>query len=104
IDSTGHVYILARVSTAGTDTTGLYFLIKYSPNGVRQWVASQLRLDLGWEMIALDVDSQGNAYVLTSNPTDTELHPYSSVRFGLQTSKYNAAGEQEWAAREYGDH
>jgi uncharacterized delta-60 repeat protein len=94
VDSSGRVYVTGYSSTEnfGDD----YVTIKYNATGQQQWIAQYNGGgNLDDHAVAIVVDVSGNVYV-TGFDTNTGFETeYATV-------KYNAAGQQEWAARYHG--
>lgn len=93
LDSTGNIYVAG--SSPGANGLDDYVIIKYNPAGKLQW---SVRYDSPFKqndhIMALAVDSQGNAYV-TGNS-------FSNANWDWATVKYNAAGEEQWVTRRDG--
>lgn len=70
-----------------------YATIKYSPTGVRQWVATYNPQPTSDDMAhAVRVDASGNVYV-------TGQSAWKSAFYDFATVKYTPAGVQVWARR-----
>jgi uncharacterized delta-60 repeat protein len=93
VDSSGNVYVTGYAVRSGSGSD--YATVKYDPNGNQLWVAMYdgpgSSADQAW---AMALDSLGNVYV-TGNSYDYVSHTYSDYA----TIKYDANGNQLWAAR-----
>ena len=89
VDGSGNVYVTG--TSWGLDTWDDYVTVKYSSEGVEQWVTryNGPENDNGYAW-ALNVESSGNVYVTGSARSDT-------VPGGV-TVKYNSAGVEQWVA------
>jgi len=87
VDGSGNVYVTGYSYGYSTDTD--YVTIKYSTNGIEQWVKRYNTTGYDHEDIATAIvlDDSGNVYVTG----------YSYV--GSSTIKYNNNGIQQWVAR-----
>lgn len=90
IDAAGNVYV-AGYQTG--DTTGWDMVtVKYSSQGVRQWVSRYATTDEDYG-IAIAVDPNGNCYVAGNSGS-----PYT-LSWDYVTVKYDAAGQEQWVRR-----
>ncbi|MEI6945552.1 SBBP repeat-containing protein [Paraflavisolibacter sp. H34] len=91
VDAAGNVYVTG--SSEGNHYNRDYATIKYDRNGAQQWVARYNGAAGGMERAAsLAVDAAGNVYVTGSGQLGDQASTYLTL-------KYNARGEQLWAAR-----
>jgi len=91
VDQSGNVYVTGRsyVRFAGWD----YATIKYSSDGVEQWVARYDGPDNDYDAaVAIAVDQVGNVYV-------TGWSRSASTNYDYLTIKYNIDGVEQWVAR-----
>ncbi|MDZ7292992.1 MAG: SBBP repeat-containing protein, partial [candidate division KSB1 bacterium] len=91
VDAAGNVYVTGWIRDPATDYD--YVTIKYSTDGVVQWIA---RYDAGNNLdipTAMAVDTSGNIFV-----TGRSRLPFSSAS-DYATIKYNSDGVQQWVAR-----
>lgn len=93
IDHLGNIYVLGTIIGLGTGSE--LAIIKYDSAGSLQW-ATHYDPGGNWEdrAVAIDVDNQGNAYVLGNKS-------YTSGGFVVTdyiTTKFNSTGLQEWVA------
>ena len=95
VDSLGSVYVTGSSLAGPTFETTEIATIKYSPSGVRRWVAL-----FGGPGIyqsyaaAIGVDGAGNVYVTGTSSTDS-----AGATADFVTVKYNSSGGEEWIAR-----
>jgi uncharacterized delta-60 repeat protein len=91
LDNSGNVYVTGI--SIGNGTYYDYATIKYGPNGNQLWVARYNgpagSSDYAY---AITVDTAGNVYVTGASNTNDGFTDYATV-------KYDAAGNQLWAAR-----
>jgi len=91
VDNVGNVYVTGGSPGAGTDrdcTT-----IKYSPEGLEQWVARYNGTDNGRdEAYAITVDNQSNVYVTGRSYSFATDYDYVTV-------KYDSNGVEQWVAK-----
>ena len=91
LDDSGNVYVTG--TSVGIDTYYDYATVKYGPNGNQLWAARYSGPGFGSDHpYALTVDSAGNVYVTGASNTEDGFSDYATV-------KYDAAGNQLWAAR-----
>ena len=98
LDKAGNIYVTGGSRSAGSiwHAQDDYATIKYSPNGVRQWIARYNAPANGYDQAGdLTVDAFGNVYV-----TGRSEASYNDYDFA--TIKYNAAGDRLWLNRETG--
>jgi hypothetical protein len=90
LDGQGNVYVTG--SSVGVDTAFDYATVKYSHDGLEQWVARHTGPGmLNDEPSGLAVDAQGNVYV-----TGTEAINGSTAQYA--TVKYDTDGQELWVA------
>jgi uncharacterized delta-60 repeat protein len=86
IDSTGNVYVVGSSLAADYD----YALIKYSNDGMEQWVSRYSGPGDSWDIPqAIALDEEGN--ICVTGTTHTEGYRYTTV-------KYDTNGNQMWAS------
>jgi hypothetical protein len=92
VDSQGNVFVTGYTGTNYPD----YLTIKYSPDGVQQWVATYNGGVNGYDKATdIALDEQGNVYV-----TGISGFPAGPIiDFDCATVKYNSAGELQWVGR-----
>ncbi|MGA2667910.1 MAG: SBBP repeat-containing protein [Ignavibacteria bacterium] len=91
VDGSGNVYITGW--SWGSDTGDDYATIKYSSNGLQDWVRrynGPENADDGANSIA--VDGSGNVYVTGQSGGNTTNWYYATI-------KYNSSGVQQWVQR-----
>jgi uncharacterized delta-60 repeat protein len=96
LDEAGNVYVTGRSRSAGSIWYAQddYATIKYSPNGVRQWVAHYNAPANGYDQVGdLAIDASGNVYVTGRSEAAHNDYDFATI-------KYNAAGNQVWLNRE----
>jgi hypothetical protein len=93
LDGPGNVYVTGE--SEGDRHTGIdYATIKYSSGGEEQWVARYNGSGSGYDRAeAIAIDSSGNVYVTGQSVGSRH------TGFDYATVKYDAAGQQQWAAR-----
>jgi hypothetical protein len=90
-DGSGNGYVTG--GSWGGDTWSDYATVKYDADGVQQWVARYDGPDSGDDIAsAVAVDISGNVYVTGDSWDEDTKYDYATV-------KYNADGDQQWAAR-----
>ena len=90
LDAAGNVYVTGE---SDSDSSRDYATVKYSPNGVQQWVARYDGPGNASDVVtALALDAAGNVYV-------TGISEGSGTSVDYATVKYNTAGIQQWVAR-----
>jgi len=91
LDGSGNVYVTGY--SVGSDTSSDYATIKYTADGVQQWV-TRYNGPGNWAdgATALAVDAAGNVYV-------TGLSMGAGSYYDYATVKYTAEGVQQWVAR-----
>jgi uncharacterized delta-60 repeat protein len=93
-DNSGNVYVCGYSRISGTFED--YVLIKYSPDGVQQWVQRYNGPGgFGDWARGMDIDTNGNIYVTGESVGSGTSIDYCTV-------KYNPAGVLQWAARYHG--
>jgi hypothetical protein len=91
VDSLGYVYVTGSSPGAGTNLD--YATVKYTPNGLLQWVARYNSGANGADQArAIAVDLQRNVYVSGSSDSTGTYADYLTV-------KYNELGQPQWTAR-----
>lgn len=90
IDSAGSIYVTGK--SQETDSVSNYVTIKYSPDGIQEWL---VRFD-GWDRShnsakAIVIDTSGNVYVTGRSGG---LYPNSDY----DTIKYSSEGVEQWVA------
>jgi len=97
LDAAGNVCVTGGSRSAGSRyAQDDYATIKYSPSGVRQWIARYNAPANGYDQAGgLAVDAAGHVYV--TGRSEAAHHDYD-----FATIKYNAAGSQLWLNRENG--
>ena len=94
VDSSGNVYVTGYGENENFDDD--YVTVKYNATGQQQWIARYNgEGNLDDNALAIVVDAPGNVYV-TGFDTNT------GFQTEYATIKYNATGQQEWAARYHG--
>jgi uncharacterized delta-60 repeat protein len=92
VDDTGNVYVTGVSMGSGTHTD--YATIKYSSDGIEQWIARYNDTENGRdEAVDLAVDASENVYV-----TGSSIGP-GRTDFDYTTIKYNADGGEQWITR-----
>jgi len=92
IDGVGNVYVTGVIQTGVLRTD--YAIIKYNPDGIRQWfVRYASNAPLG-DDAALAVDGSGDVYVTAR---------VGEENFDLVTIKYNSVGIEQWTVLYNGD-
>jgi uncharacterized delta-60 repeat protein len=96
VDDSGNVFVTGWcVNIFGINAD--YATVKYSPDGVRLWVARYNGTGDDNDYASdIAVDSSGNAYVTGNSRTPDNAEDFVTV-------KYNAAGVQQWVARYNGN-
>ena len=90
VDALGYVYVTGYSYGSGTNYD--FATIKYSPNGIEQWVSRYNGPGNGNDLVyAMAVDSFGHVYV-TGESLD------ESSRLDYKTIKYDSNGRQLWVA------
>jgi beta-propeller repeat-containing protein len=93
LDGSGNVYVTGE-SEGDRHTVVDYATIKYSSGGEEQWVARYNGSGSGYDRAeAIAVDGSGNVYVTGQSVGSRH------TGFDYATVKYDAAGQQQWAAR-----
>jgi uncharacterized delta-60 repeat protein len=94
VDGAGNVYVTGE--SDGVTSAKDYATLKYTDAGNLEWTARYNGpANLGDEANAIAVDNAGNVYV-TGRSYDTGTY---TPEFDYLTVKYNAAGNEQWAAR-----
>ncbi len=93
-DAAGNVYVTGY---ANNSSTGLdYVTIKYTAQGVRQWVATYNGPGNGNDVAnAICIDKSGNVYVTGKSDALTGAF----IDDDAATVKYDASGRQKWVSR-----
>lgn len=95
VDNSGNVYVTGR-SDRGAPTNSDYTTIKYNSLGSQQWVSYYNGPgNTTDEARSIAVDNSGNVYV-TGKSQGTGQSGYG---YDIATIKYDANGNQSWAAR-----
>lgn len=89
-DNVGNIYVTGR--SRGNGTGEDYATIKYSPEGIEQWVQ---RYNAGGDDIAeeLILDDSGNVYITGQSQLSI------GSDYDIATIKYNSAGVVQWVKR-----
>ena len=91
LDGAGNVYVTGR--SMGNSTNDDYTTIKYSNDGVEQWVVRYDGQENGCDIAnSIALDGNGNAYV-------TGISMGIGTRYDYATIKYNSDGAEQWVAR-----
>jgi uncharacterized delta-60 repeat protein len=91
VDNSGNVYVTGYA--VGTSTTWDYTTIKYSSDGVQQWVRFYNGPGNGTDVgMKVKTDISGNVYVTGWSDGTTIGSDYATV-------KYNSSGTQQWVVR-----
>jgi len=98
VDASGNVYVTGSSSVSNTPLTSYdYATVKYSSDGVEQWVArydgpvNEMLEKSNDKATALAVDASDNVYVTGVS--------YLWPNVDFVTIKYNGAGVEQWLAR-----
>jgi uncharacterized delta-60 repeat protein len=95
VDDSGNIY--ATGECYGYTTNRDFITIKYSSNGVQQWVAKYNGPINGSDYANdITIDRSGNVYITGTSATNQNL-PYNDPAY--LTIKYNKNGIQQWVAR-----
>lgn len=93
VDDSGHVYVTGYTSCSDGDKD--YATIKYSPDGILEWMACYDGPGYSSDVATgLGIDASGNVYVTGYSGAHGPWQGYDYA-----TVKYTAYGEQEWVAR-----
>lgn len=92
VDGSGNVYVTGRnKESAGTEPD--YATVKYSPDGIEQWIARYNGPVNGYdEAVAIALDNDGNIYVTGESSGAGTSRDYLTI-------KYNPDGVEQWVAR-----
>ena len=92
VDASGNVYVTGNGVGSNTGYSD-YATIKYSPDGVQQWVASYNGPGNGLDhAFFIALDSAANIYVCGGSDGSGTERDYATI-------KYNPDGVQQWVAR-----
>ncbi len=95
VDSSGYVYVTG--DSRDSAELANYATIKYDPEGTELWVARYSGPeDAGGYAHAIAIDGAGQVYVTGEGWRSDEQYDFATI-------KYDAAGEEFWAARYNGD-
>ena len=91
LDSSGNVYVTG--ASAGANASSDYATVKYSPAGLRQWIARYYNPERNNDDFAraIAVDSSDNIYVTGTSWVLGGSDDYVTL-------KYNSAGDEQWIA------
>src|SRR4030095_6491132 len=90
-DNSGYIYVTGTHFSAASQED--YITIKYSSNGVQQWVSSYNGPANSYDVaLSIAADNSGNVYV-------TGYSSGGSTGVDCATVKYNSSGTQEWVQR-----
>lgn len=93
IDESGNIYITGTVNAEVYSPNSDYVTIKYSSDGVEQWIARYDGPGNQWDRAnALAVDRRGNVYVTGQSIGNGTGSDYATV-------KYTSDGAEQWVAR-----
>ena len=93
IDASGNIYVTGYSLGPPVTYYYNYATVKYNSNGQQQWVARYNEQGYGDDYaLGLAVDGSGNVYV-------TGFSTAANGFFDYATIKYDAVGQQQWAAR-----
>ena len=91
VDNAGYVYVTGYTTSGRTDSD--YATVKYSSDGVEQWVQCYNGLGNGEDKPSgIAVDESGNIYV-------TGVANYDSTGADYTTIKYSSDGVEQWVQR-----
>jgi hypothetical protein len=94
VDDIGNVFVTGE--SFGVSSSNDYATIKYTSTGTQEWVSRYNGSDnLGDEANAITFDDLGNVYVTGRSYANAPYTP----EFDYLTVKYDAAGNEQWAAR-----
>jgi hypothetical protein len=95
VDEAGNVYVTGG-TFSGSDVSGDFLTVKYSTDGVEQWVARYDGPAMGGDSAhAIAVDRAGNVYV-TGRVTGFGSRTFLAADYA--TVKYDAQGNQLWVS------
>jgi len=91
LDASNNVYVTG--DSWSSETNGDYVTIKYSSDGIEEWVARYDGPSSKWDFPkAIAIDDLGNIYVTGSSQDSTTGDDYATV-------KYSSDGIEQWVAR-----
>ena len=91
VDVSGNIFVIGESS--GLNEEADYVTIKYSPDGVEEWVMRYDGPSSQWDFVrAIALDDLGNVYVTGSSEDSTTGDDYATV-------KYSSDGIEQWVAR-----
>jgi len=91
LDDSGNVYVIGE--SWSSETNGDYVTIKYSADGIEEWVTRYDGPSSEWDFPkAIALDDSGNVYVTGSSEDSTTGDDYATV-------KYSSDGIEQWVAR-----
>lgn len=78
VDRSGNSYVTGRSSGAGTGSD--YATLRYSPNGVQQWVARYTANEYDWAS-SIALDNSGNVYVTGRSSGTGTSEDYATIKY-----------------------